>query len=205
MKYAKMLGLVMVAALFTAALGGVGSASATVLCKQNVIPCQEVDYPAGTTFHATLESETSTVFRNTEKASLGSCTTSTIEGTTNNTGGTGKAVEGKLKAFTLGGCTFAAAVPEPGQFQIEYVAGTNTLAALTLIGTKVTVSVLGLDCIYGAGTGIDVGDMTGGKPATIDINAAISKVEGSPFCPASILWEGKYVVTVPEPLYFKDA
>ncbi|HET9197591.1 MAG TPA: hypothetical protein VFN92_04965 [Solirubrobacterales bacterium] len=205
MKHLKTLAIAGMTAAFLTVLLGAGSASATVLCKKNVIPCQEADYPANTTFHMTLEAETSSVFRDTTKNVVGTCTTSTIEGTTSNTGAAGKPVEGPLKALTFGGCASATAVIELGKFQIHYVAGTNTLGALTLVGTKVTISSVFGSCVYGSGAGVEIGELTGGAPAKADINTVVTKISGSFICPTSIVWEAKYVVTVPEPLYFKDS
>jgi hypothetical protein len=205
MKHAKMLGLAVLAALALTALLGTGSASALVLCKENAIPCPEgQDYPAGTVIHATLETGTTSVFRDTSKNVLGTCTSSTIEGPTANTGTKEVAVEGKITSFTFGNCSTMTAVTEFGQFAIHYI-GPETRGTLTFKGTKVTVKAFGVSCVYGAGAAVDIGTLKGGDPATLEVQAVVPKQEGSFLCPTHAVWEAKYELTLPEgKLYFKE-
>ena len=200
------LGLAVAAGLTMAALTGAGSASATVLCEENNIPCPKGKvYAAGSTVSAALEPETSAVFKTTEGMVLNSCATSTFAGPTGNAGGKMQSVAGEFLKVTFGECSAATTVPEAGKFSIAYVAGENeTRANLTVINTKITSTLFGVSCTYGAGGGILVGTMTSGKPALVHAKTIISKVAGGFLCPSTVKFEASYEMTAPYPVYFKE-
>jgi hypothetical protein len=66
---------------------------------------------------------------------------------------------------------------------------------------EVTVNIGGISCTYGSQTGTDIGTLTGGSPAKIDINAVVNKVAGGFACPSTAIWEANYTVTEPKSLY----
>lgn len=207
MKYLKMLGLAVVAAMALSAFLGAGSASATVLCKTYVTPCPAAwDYPAGTEIDASLAKGSSAVLSSTSGTVLNTCTDSTFKGKTTNTGGAAETVDGNVESMTFANCSSSIAVLALGKFEIHYV-GPKTSGALTFIGSKATMLTFGVDCIYGTGSGTQVGVMTseeGMENAEADVEAILAREEGSLLCPNTISWKAKYVITTPKPLYFKE-
>jgi hypothetical protein len=208
MRHLTMLGLAAVTALAATALLGAGSASATVLCTENVRPCPKgEDYAANTEIHATLEPGVHSVLKDTAGNIIKTCTGSTFKGKTLNTGGgEGVAVVGAIEALTFTGCTSPTVVIEKGLFEIHYVKGTNTRGTMTLVGTKITTNAFGSSCVYG-GIPIDTGTVTGKTAtsnATIHVAASLPKVEGGIACPLSVVWEAGYLVTAPVNFYIKE-
>lgn len=61
------------------------------------------------------------------------------------------------------------------------------------------ITTFGVKCTYTAGTGIDLGTLTGstsGK-AAIDLNTVVSKSAGDFLCPETVKWTATYTVTSP--------
>jgi hypothetical protein len=200
MKYLKALGLAAVAAMALTALIGVGSASATVLCKTALSEgCAGVwDYPAGTEIDLSLEGSTST--RGTNGELLDTCTEGTIKGATTNTGGPSETVTSKSSELWSRNCTTTTVSLAPGSLEIHWKEGTN--GTLTVKGTEVTKMIGSVSCVYGpAAGGVDLGTLTGGSPATVDVEAVLPKLSGGFLCPADVVWNGAYLVTTPQPLY----
>ena len=206
MKYLKMLGLAAVAAMALTALLGAGSVSATVLCKTYVTPCPKGwDYAAGTEIHATEAAGVSSVFSSTGAETFDECADATIKGKTTNTGSATETVVGNIEAMTFSECTSTLTVLEMGQFEIHYL-GPKTKGALTVKKTKVTGTLFGVSCIFGAGSGTEIGVMESDESteAEITVEAVLAKEGGSFLCPGDIVWDAKYVITSPKPLYFKE-
>lgn len=204
-----MLGLAAVAAMALMALLGTGSASATVLCKENAIPCPELKvYPAKTSVTATTEPETSVVFRSTGGTDLSTCLASTIEGQTEKKGGEKEPIVIPIAQLAFFGCS-GIVLTEVGTLEIDYI-GPETRGTFTMKNVRVTVSVFGgVSCTYGTGgTAIDIGTAKGTtsetSPATLTVSAVAPKLEGNFLCPADAVWEAKYNITEPAPLYFKE-
>jgi hypothetical protein len=201
-----MFGLAAVAIMAMALLGA-GSASATVLCKENAIPCPEAKiYKAKTNVTATVEAKTSMVFKSTGGSTLDTCSGGRIEGETENVGKKGEAVKIKLAQFSFFECTFATFVRELGPLEINYI-GPETRGTFTLKKTKVTINTAFGSCVYGVGEpAIDIGTAKGTTetPATLSVLAVVSKFEGSVVCPTTVVWEASYDFTEPTPLYFKE-
>lgn len=209
MKYVKVLGLAAMAAVVLTALLGAGSASATVLCKENAIPCPEVKvYPAKTNVSATTEPETTVVFKATGGSELSTCSSSTIEGQTEKKGGEKEPIVIPIAQFSWFGCTSIVLTREVGTLEIDYI-GPETRGTFTMKNVRVTVSTFGVTCTYGAGgTAIDIGTAKGSpnetSPATLAVSSIVPKIEGSFLCPNDIVWEASYYITEPIPLYFKE-
>jgi hypothetical protein len=214
MKHLKMLGLAVMAAMALMAFTGASTASATALCKTNNTPCPiEWHYNTGTEIHATLDPGTTAILKTTGGAIENTCSESTVAATTENTGGAEETVKAEVIVrhtapvttdLTFGGCTNTTDVLEGGTLEIHHIAGTMN-GTLTAKGFKVTILLAGVTCIYTAGAGIDLGTLTGGTMATMDVNAVVNKSEGSFLCPATAIWEAKYTVTKPEPLYVSES
>jgi hypothetical protein len=207
MRYSKMVGLVAFLAVLVAGAIGIGSASATVLCKKWQSPCLKAEtYPENTEINATLEAGNSLEIKDTLAKPLSTCTGSTIKGKTTNVGSETEPVNGNVATLTFTGCAVQVFVLAPGQFSIDYV-GPNTSGRLTLTGTRVTIIQEFTDCIYTTGAGAIAGPMTSAKEMTsptIDFAVTLTREAGGFPCPADIIWSAKYVVTAPNPLFFKE-
>lgn len=208
MRFIKMLGLAAAAAMALMGFLGAGTASATTLCK--TVPdasgnCEAAwHYPVGTQIHATLEG--SAILEDTSGNVLDTCTESTILAHTTTTGGATETVKGQITALSWGSgttpCTATTDTVAGALGTLEVHAETpHGNGTLTGAGSKVAVTLFGVTCTYGTGIGTDLGTVTGGNPATIDVNAVISKQEGGFLCPSTTKWTASYVVTSPTPLY----
>ena len=199
MKFMKMLGLAAMAAMALMAFVA-SSASATELTS----PAGTM-VPTGTTIEATLKSGTTALLTNTEEnLTLDTCTGSDVTGVTSNTGGATETVKGSLepKNVLWTNCTHPTTTIKGGTLEI-HVIGTGPNGTLTASGIEVEIKETGIGtCIYTAGTGVDLGTLTGGEPAIMDINAVVNKAPGSAFlCPSDGRWVATYVVTKPNPLF----
>lgn len=191
MKTLKMFGLAAIAALGLMAFLGASSASADVLCTENINPC-----PKGktvTTIVATLH-ESSTLHNTAGTETFDTCTESTVGGSIEHQG-EGVNPSGNVTTLDWGTsapCTHTTDTVKPGELEVDTVEGRSTV---TSRGAEVTVTIGGVSCIYGTGTGVSLGDLTPGTPATLDVNAAVLKTGGSFACPSSARWTAHYTIT----------
>lgn len=194
MKYLKIFGLAVVAAMALAVFGGAGSASATVLCKTAVNPCPEGErWGAGTQLDATSSHVT---FYEANK-----CVASTILGKTTSNGGSGVAIPLALEKLSFSTCTVNTIVTTLGEMQIEWSSGTHN-GIIKDRGTKGTVSLASGTCGWNIGFGgawVTVGKIIGGSPATIELEAPLFGT-----CPFTYIL-GSYSVPGPEPLYIESS
>jgi len=202
MKYLKMLGLAVVAALVLSALAGAGTASATVLCKEDPIPKSPCgsDFPSGTVIKGQLPAGVSNLWRRSGKV-IDTCTAATLVGVTSNTGGFSSSVFVPLSSLTWTGCTTTREVLKPGTLEISYTGATETVGTLKL--KEIQFKEAG--CTYGYGsTPVHVGRMkksaTALSPATFEIEATFGPISGFP-CFESVELESFYSLTAPLPLY----
>lgn len=203
MKYVKMLGLAAAAAMALMAFLGASSASATFFCKTaETTACAEGwIYSAGTEIDASLEAGSSATLSNTSTSIEDTCTESTIKGSMSNSGITETVKINVTTAnLTFGGCAHTTDVLEGGELEVHAIAGTDNFT-LTAKGFKVTMILAGVTCTYTAGASTDLGTLTSGSMATMDINGIVNKSAGSFLCPSTAIWEAAYTVTSPEPLY----
>lgn len=211
MRNLKILGLAAVAAMALMAFFGASTASALTFCK--TVPNANNECPAGwhygigTTVHETQKAGTTAVLETTAGEVLITCTTSTFKSHTTTTGGLNQPVRGILTAEIWGSpttpCTVTVDTISLGEFEVNATSGGN--GTLVGSGTKVTANIFGVSCVYGTGTGTTLGTMTGGEPATADVNAVINKQEGGFLCPSTTKWTGTYVMTEPNPVWFANA
>jgi hypothetical protein len=202
MKGLKVFGCAVLVALLLILAGGT-VASATVLCKTQLTQnCGEWDYPAGTKFDASLDPGSSLTTEATGGSLEGTCSESTIKGETENTGSSSETVKIKVTELSFARCTKPTKVLNAlGTLEFHWISGTDN-ATLTAAGFEITQEAIsGVSCVYSAGTGTDLGTVTGGSMGTIDINAIVNKKSGSFLCPADSVWKASYTVTEPEPLY----
>lgn len=201
MKNLKMLGLAVVAALALIAIVGAGSATATVLCKKNVTPCEGEAYGEKTAFKATVDKTLEFKFELGGGMSYSyTCTGSTMEGEITNAGAEKQNVIINLETFTLTNCSCPeTAVLNVPSLAVEWTEGTMN-GDVTTANLNVTFKCMG-HCRYGDGK---IGVLTGGAMGTIDLSGSLKKLEGGITCPASAKWIGSYTVTAPEPVYVAE-
>lgn len=202
MKHFKVIGLAAVAAMALTAFLGAGSASATVLCKTQMTEgCAAAgwDYPIGTVIDASLEAETTLRLKNTSGTTLVTCTASTVKGETTNTGSATETVDGNASVLTFEGCDNPIHLVTPGSFEVHSIVGTDN-GTVTANGVTVILTIFGVSCVYTT-DGTHAGVATGGSMGTVDFNTVLKKEVGGFLCPETIIWNGAYTVTSPEPLY----
>lgn len=198
MKLLKALGLAAIAAAALMAFAGTGTASATVLCKNNLNTeaCSE-KYPVGTVGVASLTG--SGVMETLSGTVLNTCTSSTAKETLQNEGSATTTVTGKVAASAISwsGCTTPVTVLAGGEAELHWISGTDN-GTLTAKGFEVTMSLSGVSCVYGLGTTMkDWGVIVGGAPGSLEVNSIVKKVSGSFLCPAEVRLTGKYINTEP--------
>jgi hypothetical protein len=201
MKYIKTLGLAVVAAAALMAIVGAGSASATVICKNNTTPCTS-KLAKGEKIHAVLESASATLVPS-NNLSTTTCTGSTIEGEVSNEGSATTTAEGPILSLTFTGCNNTVHVLKTGTLVAHY--GSTMGGTLTATGFEVTVEASGVDCIYSGtvSTGITFkGSHETGSTSTVEaVNASVPVKAGQPFlCGSSGKWTANYSVTTPDTL-----
>ena len=124
-----------------------------------------------------------------------SCTSSSVAGTTSNTGSSTETVKGTISSLTFTGCNATVTVLKPGSLEIHSQGSNN--GTLTSSGAEVTVVFAGFHCIFST-SNTDIGTITGsattGSTATFDINAKIPRTGGTSgvFCGEAAEWTGSY-------------
>jgi hypothetical protein len=197
MKYLKMLALAAVAAGALMAFIGAGTASASKLCSTTTDPCtspwanQTLDFsiaPGGTS-----------VLKEPGAGGevLDTCSQSTIEGALTNGDATKTANVFVTKAnLTWAGCTKTTQTTAGGTLEIHKIAGTSN-GTVTGSGFRKTYLVFGfIDCEYEVGEGLDIGTITEGKPANLQVKSATVKSKGFG-CPEEAVWSAEYTLTAP--------
>lgn len=198
----KRLGLIVIATMAFAGFAGASSASATVLCKQNLTPCGAAnEIPSGT---KVVASALSGVVLETNMWNL-NCNQSSIEGTAGAGGQTRQSLS--VQHMTLSGCFTGTgmacsntAVFLPWNTALEAIGKGN---GNWYAGNAGFTQVCGfqINCTYSftGGTTTSAGKVTGGNPAKLAVSAPLSMSGG--FCPTSAKLVGTYTVTTPSPLY----
>ncbi|MGN6276192.1 MAG: hypothetical protein ACTHNP_09740 [Solirubrobacterales bacterium] len=179
---------------------GVGSASATVLCSEAATAC--TSYGKGAAVDASL-TETTT-FSTTGGTVLDTCTSGVIEGSASNSGSSSETVRETIEELTWGSCTSTADTTNKGELEIHWISGGHN-GTVTGKSINVTLNTSFGSCTYGTGTALDLGTLTGGNPAAIDINTILAKQAGGFLCPAEAKWAASYSVTSPQPLFIGES
>jgi hypothetical protein len=200
MKYLKVLGFAAAAAAALMASAGVGTASATVLCKVTETPCSTAnEWPAKTEAVGSLKSGTTALFKNTAGAVEETCNGAKISGTLGKAGSGTETVSGTggPENVVWSGCTNTMDTIEGGEIEVHHIAGTDN-GTVTGKGFKTTVLLFGVSCVYSYGTGTDIGVITGGESPTLHVNMVINKSGGSFLCPTDAIVEAVGVLTEPK-------
>jgi hypothetical protein len=187
MKYLKMLGLAAVAAM--ALMAFAGPASATTLSIAGVKQTKAV------AIEATINAGTSAVLKDTNNATVDTCTGSTVKGSSASPF-TGATVTGAISSLTFTGCSHKTVVIKPGTLHITHTSGTN--GTVSSSGAEVTVesTIFGASCIAKTGIGTNIGTLTGATTATGHAAMAINGVIPMGLC-GDAVWTGSYTVTSP--------
>lgn len=195
----KMLMLVVAATACLMALVGVGSASATVLCKTATSPCGAT-YGVGTKFNATLKSGTTTTF----ETGLGSieCSESEMAGEISEAGSKSLTVKIPLGTYKFSLCNGLITIIVKPKLILHWKPIFRFSVTLEL-GIKITLHLGGVACTYGGES--NVGESVGEPTTEIKVNGTLQKVEGGFLCPTTATWKGEYTVNAPTPLYAAES
>jgi hypothetical protein len=183
MKYAKILGLLAVAA--AALMAFAASASATTVTSPTGTIATPTIHAVNEGGHVKLANPVANI----------ECS-STVEGKVE-THGTTETAEGAITTLDFTGCTnnWVVTTISPGTLIAHWTSGYNGI--LTSNGAKVKTVRLGLTCVYET-KNTEIGTITGGNPATLDITAKIpiNEAESSKLCgTGTAAWSGSYVTT----------
>jgi hypothetical protein len=196
MKHLKTLGLAVALAAALTALLGTATASATVICKNNLNTkaCSE-PYPVGTKGTASLKG--SMILETLGGEVLDTCTGSTVSSTLENPGSATTTVKSGLSSITFSGCTNPVVTLNPGSAELHHIAGTDN-GTLTTQKTEITINgIFGTSCVYGTGASLDMGTTVGGNPGSMTINTIVPRISGSFVCPVEARLTATYVATSP--------
>ncbi len=197
MKHLKTLGLLVTAAALLTAIIGASTASATVICKNNLntSTCSE-PYAIGTEGTASLVSGTTALLTDTTGKTLDTCKGSTVTSKLKSQG-KGVPAQSELSTLTFTTCTFPTKAVNPGRGELKWIEGTDN-GTLFTYETEVTINtILFGTCSYGPGNGTDVGTTEGGNPGSMTLNLVVKKLAGGAACPETGKFTAKYVAASP--------
>lgn len=197
MKQLKIFVLAVAATLGLLVIVGAGASQATVLCTTEETACS-MSYPKGTTVDLSLKSGTSMVLKSTGGSIEDTCSGGTVKGTSEAEAGSAVAVE--LSEWSWSSCSNSTSTVAAGSLELEHILGTHD-GTVRGKGTEWKFILAGVECLYGFGTGTDLGTLTGGAEPVLKINTAINKTGGKFLCPTTVRLEAEYVVTEPHALY----
>ncbi|MGN6274562.1 MAG: hypothetical protein ACTHNP_01365 [Solirubrobacterales bacterium] len=195
MRHLKIASLAGLTALILLAFVGVATAPATVLCKTGTAPCGAGwTLGAGDTIGATLEGSSHWEREGTEFAT---CTEGMFVIKLENPGSAAETVHGIFSSISIKNCTNTVDTVTNGPIEVHAIPGSSNG---TLTGKAIfRMQFFGITCTYG-GSG-DLGTLTAGSTATLDVNLKIPKEEGGILCPSEMEWGARYTVTSPLPLF----
>ena len=195
MKYLKMLGFAVVAAMALTAFLGAGSASAQTLYKYTT-PSASDSIAVGTELVFSLGAGTSALLKDTSGGVNDTCTGSEMKGKvgTNTTTDAG----GAISTLTFTGCSHTTDVLANGELEIKNIAGT-TNGTVVSKGARVTFksTIFGISCVANTGAGTTIGTLTGAKSATAQATMDINGLIVLEICGGDVTWTGSYEVTSP--------
>jgi len=186
MKYVKMLGLAVAAAVVMTAFA-VSAATATTLEVGGIARTDSVELTAS------LTAGTSSVTKTTGQTFANTCGIAHLNGSTSSPF-TGVKVTIPLTSWSFSKCTEEAlTVDKPGKLYVEYKSGTNGTVFSEETEVTMPTPFGKVNCKTGAGT--DIGTLTGvaSGNTVVDINAVMN----CGFLLPSAVWEGSYTITSP--------
>ena len=197
MKHLKTISVAAIAALGLMAFVGAGTASATTLSTD---AAGTVKYTAGTETHWSIVPGSFREWVSTNGEIIATCTESTTKGSIGTA--TGNRVGGAISTLAMGGCSQTTDALAGGTLEIMKTGSDE--GEIVGKGTKVTLAVFGVSCVYGTGEGTKLGTIKGGEAPEVTINAAMPRIEGGFLCPGSVRYRIKEVVTSPHALHIVE-
>ncbi|HET8955698.1 MAG TPA: hypothetical protein VFN18_08585 [Solirubrobacterales bacterium] len=208
MKFLKMVGLAALVATALMAVAGVGSASASVLCKTKTNPCTS-KWTKGTALEFALKAGTSALWREKSGTTLKTCTNATIKGSISVEGNASEAVKLSVpgSGFVWSSCTTSTETLKGGEIEIKNITGTENGTVILKGFEFATKFILG-SCSYGMGvSGTDLGTLTASATgdAVIDGNALLFNANG--ICCPEVVWIEEFTLISPKetPLYVEPS
>lgn len=168
-----------------------------VLCKTTTTPCSS-PYPRETA----VDADSAGFVLKSGETTLATCTGGTLKGNIPTLGGESEAFTVYLEELTWTGCVGTTRTLALGELEVKRIEGTEN-GTVSAKATEVTVVVSGLHCTYGFVESTDLGTLTGGSEATLNMSATATKTAGSILCPKSATWTASYKFTKPAPLYLE--
>jgi hypothetical protein len=196
MKYTKMLGLAIVAAMALMAFANSAFAAGGGLYNGST------RLGVGATLDFSIPSGTSAVLKDTSGNEIDKCATSTVSGTLENAGSSTVNPTGRIDSLTWESCSFPTKTLVPGKLQIEWTSGTTgTVKSDAQIEVTINTVLFG-SCIYGVASGAGLGTLTTNSTttATFDANAVATRFGSNFACPSTSVWTGAYTSTTPDQL-----
>ncbi len=186
MKYIKMIGLAVVAA--ATLMSFAVAASATVLedSSGNLPKGSKIDFTGA---NIVMKAGFETL----------ECSHSAMSGTTSNAGGAGETVETNLSTLAFSNCKPTIHVFQKGRLIFHYTSGSN--GTVTHESGEWTIATSMTSCTYGTPTATDIGTLSGGGPAVLNVSASLTKISGGFLCSNPATWTAKYTTTSPNPMY----
>ena len=188
MKYFKMFGLILVAAAALSA--SAGTASAAIFTS-----------PANTVYTSTIKAElegTTSLHLPASGVTI-TCQKSTLE-TKVERHGKDITAGGNISGLTISDCGTNNSVAVKKNGALEYHTTTIGSATITWSGGEVTAELsFGFSCTFTT-SNTDIGTITGGTPATIDVSYKVPRTGDSFLCGTTGEWTGSYKVVSPSTL-----
>lgn len=200
MKQLKLFVLAVAAVLGFAAFAGAGTSQATVLCTTADNGCT-MTYSLGTPIDLSLKTGTTMALKNTSGSLEATCSGGTIKGKVG--AETASATPVGLSEWSWSSCTTTTSTVAVGSLEVDLIKGTHN-GTVTGKGTEWKFTLAGVECTFGTGTGTDLGTLTSGAGAVLDVNAVVNKTAGNFLCPSTVVLEAQFVVTEPHALYVDE-
>lgn len=174
------------------------------ICLVAVVALWTTTGSASATFISSDEGETPSITAESTNSKLdGSfvtveCSKSEVKGKVEQHG-TGVTVKGNVSALTFSSCNYSVTVNKAGSLEVHETTGGN--GTVTSSGAEISIHTSVGTCVFTT-TSTDIGSLTGGAPAKLDIESAkIPRTGGNFLCGSSGTWTGNYTVTSPSDLY----
>jgi len=212
-KYVKILGLAVVAAMALMAFVGASSASATVLCEETPTGTNPATCPTGATYGPGTTIIGTAVNAKLTTTGVGFpnviCKHSETEAVTETTGGAAATVTGRIENLTFSECKTDQVIPTPCTVSVEHLpyhaevhwtTGTHngTLTVKTggtgNPGAAVICSGV-IECEFSKS--LFELPVTGGNPAHVTASQVGLSLTSLGLCPSSASWDATYAATGP--------
>ena len=132
------------------------------------------------------------------------CNRFTLHMESTNAGSSTETIDFDVTKFKQEECTIPVITLNKGTFEVHTALFfSNGNATITWKGQEVTLKpgpFFG-SCVYGTGSGVDMGTLLGGAPAVVNLQSTLVRVGGDFACPEQVTVTAEYEVTSPNPLF----